>query len=269
MKKDSEKILVLDRALRILDMLMLSKHALGVNEIAKKQGITPSAAFRIMKTLASDGWVFQGEDDKYIPGVRLSFVTERNNFHYALSEVAYPVMESLTARETLPMNLVVRQGRRFFILQQTRTTRYVDFVAPIGSDLPLHASAGGKILLCEMPDALRSPILNQIRFDPMTPNTICSPDAFLQELNQVRAQGFALDYYESLNHTCCIGVPVRSPSGEIYAALSFSGITDVHDREDLSLYLPALQQASRRITDTLFSLCASGENEIPDRESLF
>ena len=129
-------------------------------------------------------------DDKYIPGEKLSYVTEKNNFHLALAEVAYPVMQELTAREILPMNLVVRQDRRFFILQQTRTNRYVDFVAPVGSALPLHASAGGKILLCELPEVLRAQFLDGISFESMTPNTICTKRSFLEELDDTSLEAW-------------------------------------------------------------------------------
>ena len=169
-KKEQGTVQALERGLKILELLMQEKRPMGVNEIAKCQGITPSAAYRILKTLEANGWSFQMSDDKYIPGEKLSYVTEKNNFHLALAEVAYPVMQELTAREILPMNLVVRQDRRFFILQQTRTNRYVDFVAPVGSALPLHASAGGKILLCELPEVLRTQFIDGIAFESMTPS---------------------------------------------------------------------------------------------------
>lgn len=253
-KKEQGTVQALERGLKILELLMQEKRPMGVNEIAKCQGITPSAAYRILKTLEANGWSFQMSDDKYIPGEKLSYVTEKNNFHLALAEVAYPVMQELTAREILPMNLVVRQDRRFFILQQTRTNRYVDFVAPVGSALPLHASAGGKILLCELPEVLRAQFIDGIAFEAMTPNTICTKRAFLEELDKVRRQGYALDYFESLSHTCCVAVPVRSPEGEIYAALSFSGITDVTSREQLAYYLPQLREAAQAITRRLFLL---------------
>ena len=123
-KKEQGTVQALERGLKILELLMQEKRPMGVNEIAKCQGITPSAAYRILKTLEANGWSFQMSDDKYIPGEKLSYVTEKNNFHLALAEVAYPVMQELTAREILPMNLVVRQDRRFFILQQTRTNRF-------------------------------------------------------------------------------------------------------------------------------------------------
>ena len=173
-RKEQGTVQALERGLKILELLMQEKRPMGVNEIAKCQGITPSAAYRILKTLEANGWSFQMSDDKYIPGEKLSYITEKNNFHLALAEVAYPIMQELTAREILPMNLVVRQDRRFFILQQTRTERYVDFVAPVGSTLPLHASAGGKILLCELPEVLRAQFLDGISFESMTPNTICT-----------------------------------------------------------------------------------------------
>ena len=122
-RKEQGTVQALERGLKILELLMQEKRPMGVNEIAKCQGITPSAAYRILKTLEATGWSFQMSDDKYIPGEKLSYITEKNNFHLALAEVAYPIMQELTAREILPMNLVVRQDRRFFILQQTRTNR--------------------------------------------------------------------------------------------------------------------------------------------------
>ena len=115
-RKEQGTVQALERGLKILELLMQEKRPMGVNEIAKCQGITPSAAYRILKTLETNGWSFQMSDDKYIPGEKLSYVTEKNNFHLALAEVAYPIMQELTAREILPMNLVVRQDRRFFML---------------------------------------------------------------------------------------------------------------------------------------------------------
>ena len=97
-KKEQGTVQALERGLKILELLMQEKRPMGVNEIAKCQGITPSAAYRIVKTLEANGWSFQLSDDKYIPGEKLSYITEKTNFHLALAEVAYPVMQALTAR---------------------------------------------------------------------------------------------------------------------------------------------------------------------------
>lgn len=253
-QQNTEKVQTLDRALKILDSLIETKQPLGVNEISKMHDINPSAAFRILKTLQVNGWVYQCENDKYILGEKIAFVTEKDNFYMALSEVAYYVMKKLTESEGFPMNLVVKQGNRYFILQQTRTNRLADYVPPIGTPLPLHASAGGKILLCEIPTSLQSEILDTINFEMMTPYTICRKKEFLDELNRVKSQEYALDYHESIEGCCCIGVPVRGKNLEIIAALSFSGITGITSQDQLLYYLPLLKKASREITERLFIL---------------
>ena len=67
-RKEQGTVQALERGLKILELLMQEKRPMGVNEIAKCQGITPSAAYRILKTLEATGWSFQMSDDKYIPG---------------------------------------------------------------------------------------------------------------------------------------------------------------------------------------------------------
>jgi len=57
-------VLVLERGLKILELLMLEKRPMRINEIAKCQGITPSAAYRILKVLVATGWGFRMSDDK-------------------------------------------------------------------------------------------------------------------------------------------------------------------------------------------------------------
>ena len=49
--KGTETIKMVDRALAVLDVLRVERKRLGVNEIAKKCDISPSTAFRILKTL--------------------------------------------------------------------------------------------------------------------------------------------------------------------------------------------------------------------------
>ena len=154
MKEDraqGEIIKMVERALVVLDLLKTNKERLGVNEIAKRCDLSPSTAFRILKTLESCGWVFQLSDDRYILGQKVSFVTEKNNLYVALSDVAGFVMSEYTAKYGQAMNLMVRDGIHCTIVQQSRTGRLVEYVPPLFSNLPFYACAGGKVLLSELP----------------------------------------------------------------------------------------------------------------------
>ena len=116
----------------------------GVNEIAKQCGFPPSTTFRILKTLEQRGWVFQVSDKNYITGEKLSFVLEKNNLNLALKDVASFVMKRYSKKHNKAMNLLVREGARCYILQQSRSDSLVDYIPPLYSELPFYASSGVK-----------------------------------------------------------------------------------------------------------------------------
>lgn len=250
--KDKDKIKMVEKALNVLDLLRTKKERIGVNEIAKLCGLSPSTTFRILKTLESSGWVFQLSDGRYITGQKLSFVTEKDNLYLALREVAQFVMEPCTAKYNQAMNLMVREGVNCTILQQSRTNSLMDYVPPLRSVLPFYACAGGKILLSELPVKLAEQIINSCEMKPLTPHTITDPDKFWQELRETSKRGYAFDFNESAINGSCIAVPIRDHEGTIIAALSFSGFMGVQDPQDLLQYLPALQEAATEISHKLY-----------------
>ncbi len=248
-----ETIKMVSRALDVLDVLRTSNTSQGVNEISKLCEINPSTAYRILKTLEQKGWVFQCDDDKYISGEKLSFVTEKDNLFLALKEVALFTMEKYTNKYGKAMNLIVRDGMNCVVLQQSRTKSIIDYVPPLGSKLPFYACAGGKILLSELPIPLIDQLLSTCVMEPLTQYTITDPDKFLHELRNVSKQGYAFDDRESSENGSCISVAVRDKSGTIIAALSFSGFVNVKNVEDLKEYVPFLNSAAKEISDNLFS----------------
>ena len=251
--KDVETIKMVDRALTVLDMLRLEREGLGVNEIAKLCGFSPSTTFRILKTLELGGWVFQFSDKRYIAGEKLSFVLEKNNLFLALKDVASFVMGRYSKKHNQAMNLIVREGPRCYILQQSRSDSLMDYIPPLYSELPFYASSGGKILLSELPESLVNEIINSREMLQLTTHTITDTDQFRQELRTVSEQGYAVDYKESAENGSCIAVPVRDKQGDIIAALSFSGFIGVTDKTTLLQYIPALKDAAVEISQNLFN----------------
>ncbi len=252
-KQNTETIKMVDRALNVLDTLRISPIPIGVNDIAKQCSLSPSTAFRILKTLETNGWIYQCNDDRYITGQKLSFMTEKNNLYLALKEVAALTMNKYTQKYDRAMNLIVREIDNCYILQQSRTKNLVDYVPPVNSILPFYACAGGKILLSELPIILASHIIESCTMVPLTPYTITDPDKFWQELRAIAKQKYALDHMESSENGSCISVAVRDHEGTIIAALSFSGFIGIQDTDDLLEYVPVLKEAASEISRNLFA----------------
>jgi len=243
---------MVEHALTVLDLLRSKREPLGVNEIAKMCDLNPSTTFRILKTMEQSGWVFQFNDRRYITGQKISFLTEKNNLYLALREVAQYVMQEYTAKHGQAMNLMVREGNHCTILQQSRTNNLVDYIPSLYSNMPIYATSGGKVLLSELPVNLADQIISSFEMKPLTSHTITDPEEFWQALRAAAKQGYAIDNKESAENGSCIAVPVRDHEGTIIASLSFSGFIGIEDTKELLKFLPALNEASAKITQSLF-----------------
>ena len=206
------------------------------NEIAKICGVSAATVYRMSRPdgALTAGYMRRGrgniQSDTRIPR---DFRDELPPS--AMRETAYHVMARLSESEHEAMNLVVRDPDKCYILGQSRTTKIVDYVPPVGTVLPLHASACGKILLSEIKEPMLGEILDSIDYKRMTASTICSKEEFMKELAAVRERGFALDAHEwqAGGGLLPVAVPVRAAKGaargggrgagegEIIAALSF------------------------------------------------
>ena len=250
----STTIKMVDNALKVLDVLRGLQDRIGVNEIAKQTGLNPSTTYRILKTLTVNGWAFQFSDDRYLPGEKLTFSTEKTNFHLALSDVAWFIMKEYSDRYNRALNLMVRENDHCKIIQQTRSRNLVDYVCPIYSKLPIYACACGKILLSELPVSLVERIIHSCRMVPLTERTITDPDLFWKNIRETARQGFSIEHGESSENGSCIAVPVRDSSGTIIAALSFTGFIGMTNPEkDLLEYLSPLKEASEQISKALYT----------------
>lgn len=247
-----DTIKIVERAFCLLNILREKDACYGVNELARMSGISPSTAYRILKTIEKMGWVFQLRDDRYILGEKACFVTERDNLFLALRDVAGLIMQKYTDEYNQSMNLIVRDCNKCVIIQQSRTSGFITYTSPIGTALPIYACAGGKVILSELPVKLVEEILSSIELVKYTPYTITDHELFWKELRSVAVNGYAFDHQESSLNGTCLAVPVKNSSGDTIAAISYTGFVSISNLESLLSYLPSLNQASEEISKALF-----------------
>jgi DNA-binding IclR family transcriptional regulator len=61
------------------------------------------------------------------------------------------------------------------------------------------------------------------RLAPVTPRTLTSPVAIMRELTAVPERGWAIDREEGNIGVSCVAAPIFGPLGEVMAALSVTG----------------------------------------------
>lgn len=232
-----------NNALRLL-LLFHDREALRVTDASAELGVARSTAHRLLMTLAHQGFVQQERNSRsYRAGPALM---EFSFWSAGLSEIrdaARPYMVELSRELEETMNLIILEGDNIRFLDSVECDRAVRVTGRTGRLLPVHATAGGKVLLAAL-SSEDAPSLSTLSLKRMTSSTITSRTAFHEELEDVRRLGYAINRGESLDGLHAAAVGIVDNSGRSIAALAVSVPADRGGTTRLRKLVPALRQAA-------------------------
>jgi len=111
-----------------------------------------------------------------------------------------------------------------------------------------HATALGKVLLAGAgKERIDRFIGCRLALERFSAYTITSPEVLREELENVLHLGYAVSTEEARCGCRCIGVPVRSSSGSVVAALSVSNTTRYFTDDRFGFLLSKLEPSARII----------------------
>ncbi|HWJ77379.1 MAG TPA: IclR family transcriptional regulator, partial [Niallia sp.] len=200
-----------DRALRILDLFDEHTTELKITDISDQMGLHKSTVHSILKTLQQRGYIYQNlENGKYGLGMKLF---ERGNYviqSLDIRQLAQKYLMDLSAKTGQTTHLVILDGKEGTYVDKVEGPMAVILYSRIGKRIPLHCSAVGKALIAFKEKDELEKILSGYEYTGQTEFTITNESEFLQELEKVRSQGYAVDNQENEPGVRCIAAPIRN-----------------------------------------------------------
>lgn len=234
------------RAIDILDMLGAKGSGVSLVDIARGIGLPKSSTFRYLATLEGRGYVVRDSNEIFRASGGRSAMRPRDVAR--LLGAATGRMQELCRRFEETVNLGTIDGHFIAYLQVVESPRAMRFAAAQGGTDPIHSSALGKAISAGMPSQVVREILAVEGMPAQTKRTITDPESFLRELEQVRAQGYAVDDGENEDGGRCVAVPLTYPVG---AAISVSAPAPRMPRELLPEVATTIRQAIDHIAQEL------------------
>ncbi|RSS80955.1 IclR family transcriptional regulator [Streptomyces sp. WAC06614] len=234
-----------DRALTVLPLL--ARGPAGLGEVADALGVHKSTALRLLRTLHEHGLVCRRSDGRYRLGSRLFALAAEAVENLDVREVAHPYLRELARTTGHTVHLALHQDDEVVYVDKVDSRYPVRMYSRIGKPVPLTVAAVAKVLLADLPEAERRALAARIDYPRWTARSTPDAEAFLRELEVVRAQGWAADlggHEESIN---CVGAPVRGPDGRAVAALSVSAPAVVVTGEELLELLPLVRRTAEAV----------------------
>lgn len=218
------QVQALSRALSVLNHLAQAEGGLALTEVARRAGLAPSTAHRLLTSLEAERYVrFDPETRSWGVGVQAfiagtGFLRARD-----VVRMARPHMRALMEECGETVNLAVLDQDTAVYLAQVECREMMRSLARLGARVPLHCSGVGKALLGAMAPGERARIVRRTGLPAMTDRTIADAERLEADLGEIRARGYAVDDGEHAVGLRCVAAVVRDEHGDPACAVSVSG----------------------------------------------
>jgi IclR family transcriptional regulator, acetate operon repressor len=118
---------------------------------------------------------------------------------------------------------------------------------PPGKRAPLHCNASGQLFLAHSSDHTLEQFLSTAPWPAFTPKTITTADQLFQRVQEIRAQGYAIQDSEYVQGICAAAVPVRSKRGRVVAALGTRIMSNENTTETIKPIVKTMQPYAGRL----------------------
>jgi DNA-binding IclR family transcriptional regulator len=235
----------LARALQILASLGEGDRSL--DQLATELGVHKTTVLRLLRTMEADRFVRRDESHRYRLGSRLFSLADAAREQHVVLAVAAPHLRQLNQKTGQTVHLAAWENGEVIYIDKLDSVRSVRMYSQVGVPAALHCTAVGKVLLAAQPKRQRDALLASIDYHAYTPQTITRSDVLRDELDEVRAQGWAQDRAEHESFINCIGAPVTDHDGRVVGAVSVSVPDVLLNYEQVLELLPDLLAATEAI----------------------
>lgn len=217
------KLGTLDKTFQIIDLLAKHSRGLRLSEMSAALGLPSSSIHHILSMLRSGDYVDQEPDNKrYRLGFKFLIISSTILDHLDIRRTAYSHLRQLHQQVNETVNLTILRNGQVTFIDKIQKVGGLSLDTYIGFSTAPHAAASGKVLLSELGRSEIEAFYRTKSLKAYGKNTITSMAQLMEELENVRKQGYAIDNEEYYEGVRCVAAPVRA-SSKIVAAVSVTG----------------------------------------------
>ena len=210
----------IDRASALLIHVIEAINPPLLSQLALSHELPKSTTSRLLGALEKQGLIQRDRAGAYLPGNVLTRFARQRNHELDLSTKIRPVLDILAEKTGETANLAIPGNGYVEMIDQVDGRYLLGATNWVGTKVPYHCSALGKVLLAY--NVVKIP---NGRLEKRAPRSITTRPALLAELEIVRRQGYASIKDELEEGLVAVAAPVRDGDGNVIAAISVSGPT--------------------------------------------
>ncbi|HEV7247490.1 MAG TPA: IclR family transcriptional regulator C-terminal domain-containing protein [Shinella sp.] len=239
------------RGLDVIRTFTRSKPRMTLSEVAEQADMNRAAARRFLLTLVREGYAeFDGKYFGLNPKIlELGFSALAS---MSLPETVQPVLNDLAEKLQESCFCVLLDGDSTVYIAAAKSRRMINVSIELGSRAPAHCMSSGRVLLGSLKAEELDAILESIKLEQITENTVTSKLKLRSAIRDARTKGYSIVDQEYEIGLRSISVPIADRAGHVIAALNVCCPSPRYTLEEMTQkVLPALLDSSSRITLSL------------------
>ena len=236
------------RLLLLLEEVAASGVPVTPTEVNSRLGLPKPTVHRLFSTLEDEGFLQRDIDGRsYSPGARLRRLSVNALSSLRIRAARVAVLSALAHEVGETCNIATPDRDAMVYLDRVETKWPLRIQLPIGTTVPFHCTASGKMYLSSLRPSHLDQYLNAAPLARQTDKTMTDVVGLLEELKAIKAQGFATDAEEFMDGMVAMAVPITDESGRLLSTLSIHAPIQRLSLANLRSHLPLMQDTAQKL----------------------
>lgn len=220
----------LRRGLAILSLLGGGRPSITVAEIARELDIPRATCFRLVWTLAEDGYLVRGNGSEFRLGPKVLTVGFGYLHSQDIIELARPILEDLRDRIGASTHMGVLDGTEVLYIVRAPSHQRLSSNRYVGSRLAAHCSSLGRALLLDHDAEEIADLFAGHPMEALNATTPTDPASLARAIARDREKGYVAGRF--VDGVLSVAAPVRDSSNRITAAINVSDYESLECMKD-------------------------------------
>ncbi|WP_299881128.1 IclR family transcriptional regulator [uncultured Sulfitobacter sp.] len=213
-------------------------------------GLPKATVHRLFHRLEQEGFLQRDIDGRsYSAGLRLRKMAVNVLSSSRVRSVRLAVLNALTEDIGETCNIATPERDGMVYLDRVETKWPLRIQLPIGTTVPFHCTASGKMYLSTLAPRMLSKYLSAAILDQHTPKTLTQPEDVHREIEKIRVNGYSTDNEEFMDGMVAIAVPIMDDLGRMMSTLSVHAPTQRISMSELQGHLDRLVRAATDLSE--------------------
>lgn len=240
------------RLLMVLEELCRAGVPISPTDVNAALKLPKPTVHRLFHTLEAEGFVQRDIDGRsYSPGARLRRLSMDALSSLRIRTARLAVLNALADEVGETCNIAIPDREAMIYLDRVETKWPLRIQMPVGTTVPFHCTASGKMYLSSFRASHLRTYLAVTKLQEFTQATITDEDKLNDELALIAERGYSTDDEEFMDGMVAVAVAVRDIHDRLLVTLSIHAPTQRISLQELVGFVPSITRSARMLSELL------------------